>query len=163
MSQNHPEKDIPISPEHSQQDSSVSIHSSSSIAHQDGSDMKHIPTHASHTHDAPLEQYTSNIEVPDEIYDRLPNSRKIGVIAVVSFCSFLAPISSTSILAGVPEVTTTYHTTGDIINISNALYMFFMGISPCFWGPLSQVYGRRNVCSTHNLPRKRLIKSRSVS
>jgi MFS family permease len=30
--------------------------------------------------------------------------------------------------------------------LSNALYMLFMGLSPAFWGPLAQVYGRRNVC-----------------
>jgi multidrug resistance protein len=33
-----------------------------------------------------------------------------------------------------------------VINLTNALYMLFMGISPCFWGPLSQVYGRRWTC-----------------
>ncbi|KAG9247382.1 major facilitator superfamily domain-containing protein [Calycina marina] len=146
MSPSHHEETLPISHEVMSQDDVPSIHSATSSHHHGIHKIKQIPTHASHSHDAPHEQYTSNIEVPDEIYDRLTDSRKIGVIVVVSFCSFLAPISSTSILAGIPEVTATYHTTGDIINISNALYMFFMGISPCFWGPLSQVYGRRNIC-----------------
>lgn len=68
------------------------------------------------------------------------------IVALLSFCSFLAPISSTTVLAAVPEVAATYNTDGDIINVSNALYLIFMGISPCFWGPLSQVYGRRIIC-----------------
>jgi MFS family permease len=92
-----------------------------------------------------MQQYTSYIEIPDEVYDRLPNSRKVVIVALVSYCSFLAPISSTTILAAVPEVAATYSSTGTIINLSNALYMLFMGISPCFWGPLTMVFGRRIV------------------
>ena len=46
-------------------------------------------------------------------------------------------------LSAIPEVASEYNTTGTIINISSALYMLFMGISPCFWGPASQIFGRR--------------------
>ncbi|KAH8671356.1 major facilitator superfamily domain-containing protein [Xylariales sp. PMI_506] len=93
--------------------------------------------------DAPVEPQDSVIEIPDEVYDRIPKHRKIIIVLLLSFCSFLAPISSTSVLAASPEVASEYNTTGDIINVSNAMYMLFMGISPMFWGPLSQVYGRR--------------------
>ncbi|KAK6584036.1 hypothetical protein PZA11_003766 [Diplocarpon coronariae] len=98
------------------------------------------------THDAPIQHHSSFAEVPDEVYDRLSPSRKLVIVALLSYCSFLAPISSTTILAAIPEVAATYHSTGTVINWSNALYMVFMGISPCFWGPLSQVYGRRRIC-----------------
>jgi hypothetical protein len=107
--------------------------------------LEHLSTHASHSHDAPIQHYSSYVEVPDEVYDRLPPHRKIIIVTLLSFCSFLAPISSTTVLAAVPEVAHTYNSTGTIINLSNALYMLFMGVSPCFWGPLSQVYGRRIV------------------
>lgn len=104
-----------------------------------------IPTHVSHSHDAPIEHTSSYVEVPDEVYDILPHSRKLIIVALLSYCGLLAPISSTTVLSAVPEVAETYNTTGTIINLSNALYMLFMGLSPCFWGPLSQVYGRRIV------------------
>lgn len=94
----------------------------------------------------PIKHYTSNVEIPDEIYDRIPHHRKLIIVALLSFCSFLAPISSTTVLSAVPEVALEYGTSGAVINISNALYMASMGISPCIWGPLSQVYGRRLVC-----------------
>jgi hypothetical protein len=106
--------------------------------------LTHIRSHVS-THDIPIEHYSSYIPVPDEVYDRLPPSRKVVIVTLLSFCSFLAPISSTTILAAVPEVAATYSSTGTIINLSNALYMLFMGVSPCVYGPLSQVYGRRIV------------------
>ena len=111
----------------------------------DPNKLAHLQTEISHTHDAPVQQFDSFVEVPDEVYDRLPESRKIIIVCLLSFCSFLAPISSTTILSAIPEVASTYNSTGTIINLSNALYMLFMGVSPAFWGPLSQVYGRRYV------------------
>lgn len=119
------------------------------VSHQDNlfnstSPLTPSPSHLPHTE--PIQQYSSIVEVPDEIYDRFSNNKKLSIVAILSLCSFLTPISSTTVLAAVPEVAADYHSTGTIINLSNALYLVFMGISPCFWGPLSQVYGRRIVC-----------------
>lgn len=97
----------------------------------------------SHTNDLPLAPYNSHISIDPAVYDRIPPKRKLIIVAIISFCSFLAPLASTTVLSAVPEVSETYNTTGTIINISNALYMLFMGISPTFWGPMSQIYGRR--------------------
>ncbi|KAL7909765.1 MFS general substrate transporter [Trichoderma velutinum] len=82
-------------------------------------------------------------EAGDEIYDRVSPHRKHVIVTILSFCAFLAPLSSTSVLAAVPQVAETYHTTGSIINVSNAVYMALMGISPVVWGPMSQVFGRK--------------------
>lgn len=84
-------------------------------------------------------------EAGDEIYDRVSPHRKHVIVTILSFCAFLAPLSSTSVLAAVPQVAETYNTTGSIINVSNAAYMALMGISPVVWGPMSQVFGRRPV------------------
>ncbi|KAK5987450.1 MFS-type transporter ppsE [Cladobotryum mycophilum] len=91
---------------------------------------------------SPIDHYG---EAGDEIYDRLSSKRKSGIVAVLSFCAFLSPLSSTSVLAAIPEVAKTYHTTGSVINVSNAAYMALMGISPIVWGPMSQVFGRRPI------------------
>ncbi|KAH6610781.1 hypothetical protein Trco_000801 [Trichoderma cornu-damae] len=82
-------------------------------------------------------------EAGDEIYDRVSSRRKHVIVTALSFCAFLSPLSSTSILAAVPEVAETYRTTGSVINASNAAYMALMGVSPIIWGPMSQVFGRR--------------------
>lgn len=84
-------------------------------------------------------------EADDELYDRISPGRKRIIVAILSFCAFLSPQSSTSVLAATPEVASTFGTTGSIINISNAAYMVFMGLSPIVWGPMSQVFGRRPV------------------
>lgn len=84
-------------------------------------------------------------ETGDEVYDRLSNKRKSVIVAVLSFCAFLSPVSSTSVLSATPEVAAEYNTSGSIINLSNAAYMVFMAFSPIVWGPMSQVFGRRTV------------------
>lgn len=84
-------------------------------------------------------------EIDDSVYDRIAPHRKVIVVILLSFCSFLAPVSSTSVLAATPEVAAEYNTTGAVVNIANAVYMLMMGVSPIVWGPLSQVYGRRLV------------------
>ncbi|KAF2397123.1 MFS general substrate transporter [Trichodelitschia bisporula] len=96
------------------------------------------------THDVP--PATDYAEAGDEIYDRFANRRKMVITVVLSYCGLLAPISSTAVLSAIPEVAATFNTTGSIINISNALYLLFMGLSPVFWGPIGQVYGRRPTC-----------------
>lgn len=149
--ENHLHDDVPRQ-SHDHHNDAESIHTVETIAEQQrNAPLEHLATHASHSHDAPIQHQSSFQEVPDEIYDRLPHHRKVVIVSLLSFCSFLAPISSTTILAAVPEVAHTYDTTGTIVNLSNALYMLFMGISPCVWGPLSQVYGRRIVCKTQAL------------
>lgn len=106
--------------------------------------LEHVISPSITNHDIPTTLPTrQEADDNDAIYDRLPSHRKHIITATLAFCGFLAPISSTTVLAAVPEVAATYHCDGSIINLSNAFYMVFMGISPMFWGPLGQVYGRR--------------------
>ncbi|EKV07341.1 hypothetical protein PDIG_64990 [Penicillium digitatum PHI26] len=46
-------------------------------------------------------------EVDAEQYLRFSPARKVIIGGILSFCSFLAPISSTSILSAIPEVAKT--------------------------------------------------------
>lgn len=114
--------------------------------------LTRISTNVSLGPDNPVEHYTSFVEVPDSVYDRIPYHRKLVIVALLSYCSFLAPISSTTVLSATPEVAAEYHTTGPIINLTNALYMLFMGISPIVWGPFSEVWGRKSVSYIAALP-----------
>lgn len=110
-----------------------------------GSPVARISTNVSLGPDNPVEHYTSFVEVPDSVYDRIPPHRKLVIVALLSYCAFLAPISSTTVLSAVPEVAATFKTNGSIIGLSNALYMLFMGFSPIVWGPFSEVWGRKSV------------------
>ncbi|KAK1656502.1 major facilitator superfamily domain-containing protein [Colletotrichum phormii] len=102
-----------------------------------------LPSGVLNYQDDPVARHQSNVEVPYEIYNRFSKDRKRITVAIISWCGLLSPISSTAVLSALPEVAAEYKTSGDIISLSNALYLVFMAISPCFWGPLSQVYGRK--------------------
>ncbi|GKT51035.1 itaconate transport protein [Colletotrichum spaethianum] len=82
----------------------------------------------------------------DAIYSKFKPSRKRLVTAVVACGGVASTISSLLLLAAIPEIAADLNTTGSIINVSNAVYILFMGISTLFWGPISQVYGRKWVC-----------------
>jgi len=96
-------------------------------------------------HDMPCIVPTSTGDL-NPIYSTFSPGRKHVIVAVVSFCGFLAPVSSTTVLSAVPEVAATFGTDGSVVNVSNALYMLFMGISPCFYGPCAGIWGRKWVC-----------------
>lgn len=106
-------------------------------------ELDRVLTHVS-THDATVVHHQDqHYEAGDEIYNRFSHLHKVGMVTVLSICSFLAPMSSTTILVASPEVVSTYNTTGSIFGVSNALYMIFMGLSALFYGPLGSTYGRR--------------------
>lgn len=109
--------------------------------------VTHIATHVSGLGpDSPVvEHYTSFTEVPDSVYAKFSPRRKLTIVTLLSYCAFLAPISSTTVLSATPEVAAEFGTTGSVVDVSNALYLLFMGISPIVWGPLSEVWGRKVV------------------
>lgn len=85
----------------------------------------------------------TGIPEAEDIYGRFTARRKIFITFVLSFCAFLAPISTTSVLPAVQEISLELNTTIPVLDISNAVYLIVMGLSPCFWGPLGDTFGRR--------------------
>lgn len=79
----------------------------------------------------------------EAIYNKFAPGRKRLVTAVVACGGVASTVSSLLLLAAIPEIAADLNTTGSIINVSNAIYILFMGISALFWGPISQVYGRK--------------------
>lgn len=79
------------------------------------------------------------------VYSRFTNAEKRGITALLAFCGVLATMSTTSILAATPEIVQEYKTTATILNMSGALYLIFMGLSSCIWGPAADIFGRRKV------------------
>ncbi|KAK6454670.1 A Q resistance [Scheffersomyces xylosifermentans] len=64
-------------------------------------------------------------------------------VVLASISGFLSPLSSLAMLPAVPEIADQFNTTGEVINVSNAIYCVFMSISPCIFSPCSDIYGRR--------------------
>lgn len=79
----------------------------------------------------------------DQKYSRFSNKQKHMCIFIAAVSGFLSPLSSLALLPAIPEIADEYNTTGEIINISNAIYCVFMSLSPCIFSPFSDIYGRR--------------------
>lgn len=136
--------ELPDQPSHSGKDDKEAATYIHSTATEEGRpSLHHTLSHIS-THDTPpVPGRDEFYEAGDEIYNKYTHPHKVAIVTILSFCAFLGPISSTSILAASPEVVATYNTTGTVFGISNALYLIFMGLSPLLYGPLGTTYGRK--------------------
>ncbi|KAJ0384885.1 hypothetical protein COL922a_007432 [Colletotrichum nupharicola] len=92
----------------------------------------------------------------EAIYAKFSPNRKRLVTAVVACGGISSTVSTLLLLAAIPEIAAEFNTSGSIINVSNAIYTVFMGISTLFWGPVSQVYGRKWVETSHKMRSKEL-------
>lgn len=76
-------------------------------------------------------------------YERFTPLRKRLFILVASLSCLLSPLSSLAFLPAVSEIASEFNTNGTVINISNAVYLIVLAISPCIMGPCGDIYGRR--------------------
>ncbi|KAL2824390.1 major facilitator superfamily domain-containing protein [Aspergillus cavernicola] len=93
-----------------------------------------------------LEKNQPTVDLPVDEFGRFSSRRKVVMVVVIAWTGLLSPMASTSVLSAIPNVAETYNTTGSMIGLSNALYLVFMALSPCFWGPWCQTLGRRTSC-----------------
>lgn len=130
---------------------STSRHQNESETRESGSpDLYSVPTHRSMGYEVPVELPRHDEEDSDVIFDRLSDGRKRSIVALLSFCALLSSIATASLFSASPEIASEYDTTMSMINISNAMYTLSMALSPLFWGPMSQLYGRRWVSPEMN-------------
>lgn len=79
----------------------------------------------------------------DAKFDRFTTNKKGLFVFIVSASCFLSPLSGLAFLPAVPEIAERFNTTGEVINVSAAVYCIFMSLSPCIFSPVSDIYGRR--------------------
>lgn len=73
----------------------------------------------------------------------LSSTRKLLIVIFSSLSGFLSPMSGLAFLPAVSKIAEDFHTTGTIINVTNAIYLLFMMTSPCIFSPISDIYGRK--------------------
>ncbi|KAL1891984.1 hypothetical protein Sste5346_007328 [Sporothrix stenoceras] len=70
-------------------------------------------------------------------------SRKVLILATVSWMTLAATFSTTSLLPAIPQIATAYGTSVESITITNAGMLMAMGLASFIWVPLQEAYGRR--------------------
>ncbi|TQN68055.1 Dityrosine transporter 1 [Colletotrichum shisoi] len=87
----------------------------------------------------------------EAVYHRFTPRRKALITAIVSFGGLGINLASLLVLSALPEVAAAFNTSGTVINFTNALFLLMMGVGVLFWGPLSQVYGRKWIFVTSSV------------
>lgn len=99
--------------------------------------------------DEPKQQEKDNTTNENTIhhaqYDRFTPIRKHLFVLVASLSCLLSPLSSLAFLPAVSEIASEFNTSGTIINISNAVYLVVLAVSPCIMGPCGDIYGRKKI------------------
>ncbi|KAJ6521111.1 multidrug resistance protein 4 [Mycena capillaripes] len=72
-----------------------------------------------------------------------PFAKKWSSTAVVSFYTFVSPLSSSIMAPGLPEVAEKYNITNEtLIAMTLSIFLISFGVAPLLLAPLSEMYGR---------------------
>ncbi|KAJ7739903.1 major facilitator superfamily domain-containing protein [Mycena metata] len=78
-------------------------------------------------------------------------SKKWASAGVVSFYTFVSPLSSSIMAPGLPEIAAKYNITNEtLIAMTLSIFLISFAIGPLFLAPVSEMYGRRwilNICN----------------
>ncbi|KAI4090225.1 MAG: hypothetical protein L6R37_007924 [Teloschistes peruensis] len=78
--------------------------------------------------------------------------RKYGIVAIISFITFLTPLASSMFAPGVPDVMTEFHSTNiELASFVVSVYILGFAFGPMVIAPMSELYGRTpvyHVCNT---------------
>ncbi|SGZ53536.1 CIC11C00000002561 [Sungouiella intermedia] len=81
----------------------------------------------------------------DPFYDKFSPQQKSIFVFTLSLAVFLTPSTAMALLPAMSTIAREFHTTDNVIIISNACYYVVMAATPCLMTPLGDIYGRRIV------------------
>ncbi|KAI9246068.1 major facilitator superfamily domain-containing protein [Phascolomyces articulosus] len=72
-------------------------------------------------------------------------TKKLLITIMVSSAAIISPFSGTIYYPALTLISEDFDVSISLINISVTVYMVFQAVSPSFWGPCSDIYGRRPI------------------
>ncbi|KAJ7140847.1 MFS general substrate transporter [Mycena epipterygia] len=81
----------------------------------------------------------------EEAYSIFTLREKWFILTLIAFGGLFSPLSANIYFPAIPTIAAAFHKSIELINLTVTLNMVFQGISPMFWGTLSDTYGRRHV------------------
>ncbi|KAI7854746.1 major facilitator superfamily domain-containing protein [Circinella umbellata] len=89
-----------------------------------------------------IEQERQQQQQPYSIYSK---SQKLLITFMVSCAGIISPFSGTIYYPALKPISESFEVSTSLVNLSITVYMVFQGVSPLFWGPCSDLYGRRPI------------------
>ncbi|RSL64732.1 hypothetical protein CEP54_004585 [Fusarium duplospermum] len=96
-----------------------------------------MATH-SNTHNSPSGEST-----PEQPYSIFDKRQKALIVLIVSVAATFSGFASNIYFPALPTIAHDFDTSIELINLTVTSYLIFQGIAPSFWGPISDVKGRR--------------------
>ncbi|KAJ7656393.1 MFS general substrate transporter [Mycena polygramma] len=79
----------------------------------------------------------------EEPYSIFTQREKWFIVSLIAFGGLFSPLSANIYFPAIPAIAEAFHKSVELINLTVTLNMVFQGISPMFWGTISDTYGRR--------------------
>ncbi|KAJ7090815.1 MFS general substrate transporter [Mycena belliarum] len=81
----------------------------------------------------------------EEPYSIFTSREKWFIVSLISFGGLFSPLSSNIYFPAIPLLAAAFNKSVELINLTVTLNLVFQGLSPMFWGTLSDAYGRRHM------------------
>lgn len=115
-----------------------------SVGRKDNPDTPSKPTYVDRTSSQSVlpESSPTTVTVP---YSVFTTGQKRYITYLLGFLTLASSLTATIYFPLIPLLAEEYQTSAQAINLTITLYVVFQGITPAFWGPLSDTFGRRPV------------------
>lgn len=90
----------------------------------------------------PTEPSPSTLPIPYSVFTK---EQKRYITYLLGFLTLASSLTATIYFPLIPLLAEEYQTSTQAINLTITLYVVFQGVTPAFWGPLSDTFGRRPV------------------
>ena len=82
-------------------------------------------------------------ETKNEMLVAQPRLGKKGMVALITFCNIIAPLSTDMYMPALPEMTHYFRTSDAIVNMTLVAFFFFFAVGMLIFGPISDKNGRK--------------------
>ncbi|KAA1468010.1 MFS general substrate transporter [Dentipellis sp. KUC8613] len=82
-------------------------------------------------------------EVKERPYSVFTTGQKWFLVSMASLAGIFSPLTANIYFPAIPVMASQFHKSVELINLTVTVYMIMQGISPMFWGTLSDRWGRR--------------------
>ncbi|KAI7859441.1 major facilitator superfamily domain-containing protein [Circinella umbellata] len=81
----------------------------------------------------------------DEVYSIHSKRKKLLMTWIISIAALTSPLTGQIYYPSLLSISEEFNVTVSLVNLSVTIYMISQAVAPSFWGPLSDVWGRRPI------------------
>ncbi|KAJ3896532.1 MFS general substrate transporter [Lentinula edodes] len=87
----------------------------------------------------------ADAEFTERPYSVYTSKEKWFIVTLVSFAGIFSPFTANIYFPAIPTLTSVFHKSTELINLTVTMYMVLQGLSPMFFGSFADFHGRRPI------------------